>query len=356
MAQGWIYGIVVGGFLVVVLAVFALYRCFRRNKLAAADGDYKASLQSPQENQTKVPIQSSPVDPPSTALFPELVPFRIQHSDIQFLRQITRGQYGNTWYGQYNNRPVAVKVSSPWDDYAFHMAKQIQVMARIQSPNIVCFLGATWTSANDLSAVVEYMPGGSLRKLLDNPKVKLSWPVEKINVALDIAKALAYLHSLTPSLVIRELHSWKILLTDTMVAKLSNFRLDQKYAVEPTMCCAIPLTERWIAPEVILGEDFTEAPAVYSFGVILSEFDKREIPFGDIRSNAEVISKIARGILKPAFRPTCPAPVRRVADACLQFDPSLRPSSAQVVEMLEQAKLALNQPISDDVVEASEIV
>ncbi|CAK4084915.1 unnamed protein product [Aphanomyces euteiches] len=102
------------------------------------------------------------------------------------------------------------------------------------------------------------MPGGSLHDLLRNPKVELSWPAEKINVALNVAKALTYLHSLTPSLVLRNLNSRRIQLTDTMVAKLSNFRLDRKYDVELGMCCAIPFSERWAAPEVLMGEDFTE--------------------------------------------------------------------------------------------------
>ncbi|CAK4147595.1 unnamed protein product [Aphanomyces euteiches] len=272
--------------------------------------------------------ESLSVDPPSTVLFPELVPFNIQHSDIQFLRQISRGQYGSTWCGQFNNRPVAVKVSSPWDDYAFRMAKQIQVMARIQSPNIVCFLGATWTSANDLSAVVEYMRGGSLRDLLGNSKVDLSWPVEKINVALDIAKALAYLHSLTPPFILANLDSKRVFLSGMMVAKLSNFRVDRQNDVDPTMCSAIPNTVRWNSPEVILGKAFTEAADVYSLGVILSEMDTRKIPFWDCTNTVRIMTEIARGSLKPAFQPTCPAPVRHVADACLQFDPNLRPSSA----------------------------
>ncbi|KAH9121871.1 hypothetical protein LEN26_010475 [Aphanomyces euteiches] len=317
--------------------------------------DYKASLQSPQEDQTKIPIQSSSVNPPSTALFPDLVPYRIQHSNIEFIRQIYRGQYGVTWLGRYYNQPVAIKVSSFNDDYASSMAKQIPVMARIQSPNIVCFLGATWTSANDLGAVVEYMPGGSLHDLLRNPTVELSWPAEKINVALNVAKALTYLHSLTPSLVLRNLNSRWIQLTDTMVAKLSNFRLDRKYDVELGMCCAIPFSERWAAPEVLMGEDFTELADLYSFGLILSELDTRAIPYNDERY-PHFFVKIAKGILKPTFQPTCPAPVRHVADACLQFDPMLRPSSAQVVEMLEKAKAELSQPPSGKGNESSEII
>ncbi|CAK4622856.1 unnamed protein product [Aphanomyces euteiches] len=199
------------------------------------------------------------------------------------------------------------------------------------------------------------MPGGSLHDLLRNPTVELSWPAEKINVALNVAKALTYLHSLTPSLVLRNLNSRWIQLTDTMVAKLSNFRLDRKYDVELGMCCAIPFSERWAAPEVLMGEDFTELADLYSFGLILSELDTRAIPYNDERY-PHFFVKIAKGILKPTFQPTCPAPVRHVADACLQFDPMLRPSSAQVVEMLEKAKAELSQPPSGKGNESSEII
>ena len=82
------------------------------------------------------------------------------------------------------------------------------------------------------------------------------------------------------------------------------------------------------------------------FGVVLSELDTREIPFEDQRNSKaggdadmSIVVKVARGELRPTFSASCPPSILKIANACIQFDPALRPSSSRVVEMLKQAKL-----------------
>ncbi|KAG9406276.1 hypothetical protein AC1031_002603 [Aphanomyces cochlioides] len=280
----------------------------------------------------------SSADDPSTALFPELAPYYIQHSAVQFDRPIhSSSEYSEVWLGQYNNDKVAMQCSRPSREAADRLSKDIQVMARLHSPYIVRFLGATWTAHNDLSAVVEYMPRRSLRHLLR-------------------VEALAYLHGLSRPLILSTLTSKRVLLADTMAAKLSVFRLDRKIQDEArTLGSVPPYTDRWLAPEVLKEESFTDRADVYSFGRILCELDTREIPHGK-GDNTRILLGVVTDNLKPTVLQTCPKPIRRLVEACVEHNPILRPSSSQVVEILEQAKLELNQPTSSDVVEASEIV
>ncbi|RHY66747.1 hypothetical protein DYB38_008644 [Aphanomyces astaci] len=289
------------------------------------------------------PIQA-PADPTEN-YFPELMPFRIDHNEVLLTRAISRGAFGVVWLGHYHGQPVAIKRMIEGDDQAVLFSKEIQIMGRLKAPNIVEFIGSTWTSGMDLSAVTEFMDGGDVRTLLENPKIQLSWPAQKVNIAIDVALALAYLHGLTPKLIHRDLKSKNVLLTSNMVAKLSDFGLSRNRSYEETLTAGVG-TVRWTAPEVMLGDIYSEISDVYSFGVVLSELDTREIPFDDQKSSKaggapdmSIVVKVARGELRPTFSPDCPASILQIAKACLQFDPALRPSSARVVEMLQQAKL-----------------
>jgi len=92
-----------------------------------------------------------------------------------------------------------------------------------------------------------------------------------------------------------------------------------------------------MAPEIVLGEDYSEAVDIYSFGIVLSELQTRQLPFHDARSGSgaplqdiTIAHEIATGCLKPSFGENCPSSIAKVAHACLQFDPMLRPSAKEV--------------------------
>ena len=60
-------------------------------------------------------------------------------------------------------------------------------------PNVVQFIGLC-KDKTDIYIVTEYIDGGSVWKLLKNKSKQLSW-LARVNLALDVSKALAYLHS-----------------------------------------------------------------------------------------------------------------------------------------------------------------
>ncbi|KAF0683436.1 Aste57867_24561 [Aphanomyces stellatus] len=359
-------GIIIGIAAGAVAIIIALYFIFRSRKQKSSSSNNDAYVnQSTYHRQptsggatskqasTRRPGALNAVEvvkaaDPADSFFSELLPYRIQHSEVLLVRAVSRGAYGVVWLGQYHGQPVAVKRMIEGDDQGVLFSKEIQTMGRLKAPNIVEFIGATWTSNNDLSAVTEFMDGGDVRTLLENQSVRLSWENEKIKMAIDIARALAYMHGLSPKLIHRDLKSKNVLLTSKMVAKLSDFGLSRNRSYEETLTAGVG-TVRWTAPEVMLGDIYSEISDVYSFGVVLSELDTREIPFEDQKSSKgggdidmAIVVKVARGELRPSFSPDCPPSIQHVAKACLQFDPALRPSSARVVDMLLEAKAQLN--------------
>jgi serine/threonine protein kinase len=298
------------------------------------------------------PVRPRPTPEPvkgrNDGMFPELSEWRLDETEVLLTRKISTGAFGVVWLGHYHGQPVAVKrMIDGGEEVGF--SREIQTMAQLVHPKVVRFIGATWSSAKDLSAVTEFMDGGDVRSLLENRKIDLTWDKQKISIAIDVAEALAYMHSKTPKVIHRDLKSRNVLLNSQLVAKLSDFGLSRNRTYEETLTAGVG-TVRWTAPEVMLGENYSEQADVYSFGVVLSELDTREIPFeekGTSRSGAPgapdmaIVIKVAKGELRPTFSPDCPESINKIAKACLQFDPALRPSAASVVRMLTDAKAQL---------------
>ncbi|RLN25923.1 hypothetical protein BBJ28_00018989 [Nothophytophthora sp. Chile5] len=283
--------------------------------------------------------------------FPHLVAFRLDENEVLLTRKLSSGAFGVVWLGHYHGQPVAVKHMINEDDENVSFSREIETMSRLTHPKIVRFIGCTWTNKKDLGGVSEYMDGGDARTLLENDKVALSWKKEKISIAIDVAEALAYMHSRSPKIIHRDLKSRNVLLNASMVAKLSDFGLSRNRTYEETLTAGVG-TVRWTAPEVMLGDNYSEQADMYSFGVVLSELDTREIPFDENTSQSgktgsigssdmAIVIKVSKGELRPTFAPDCPEAILRIARACLQFDPALRPNSDTVVKMLNDARAQL---------------
>ncbi|KAF0712704.1 hypothetical protein As57867_004701, partial [Aphanomyces stellatus] len=211
---------------------------------------------------------------------------------------------------------------------------EIHLMSTFNSPYIVQFIGAAWKQPKDMKCVMELMDGGDLRDYLakHNPKT-FPWSEKMVHIQR-IAEALVYLHSL--SVIHRDLKSRNVLLDSTKGTKLTDFGVS-KEDMEATMTMGVG-TFRWMAPEVIKSHKYSVASDIYSFGVVLSEFATHLIPYVD-EVNTEngkqlgdmpIIVKVVAGELTPSFGSKCPPWLQGLAMECLNYDPLVRPTAAQL--------------------------
>jgi hypothetical protein len=104
---------------------------------------------------------------------------------------------------------------------------EIQAMAQLRHPNIIGFLGAS-ISSKDCIVVTEFTPLGCLRTVYLCKQAKQpAWrpkSAQALAWALDLARAVTYLHQSDPAVIHRDLRPDTLLITTSGALKISGFR------------------------------------------------------------------------------------------------------------------------------------
>ncbi|KAJ8556911.1 hypothetical protein ON010_g9055 [Phytophthora cinnamomi] len=265
---------------------------------------------------------------------------RIPREKVVVHEFISRGAFGKVYKGTYNGQPVAVKTMS---DVVTFM-KEIKMAATMSHPNIVQFIGVAWSSREDFCAVLEYMDGGDLRGLMDRyeeEKRPTGFDADKLKIALQVAHALAYLHSREIPVIHRDLKSKNILLNEALGAKLTDFGVSRERA-DRAMTADVG-TSLWMAPEVMVGSAYDEKADLFSFGVVLSELSTHSIPYSHAKqrpgSNQQlsplvVLHRVATGTLSVEFSEAGPQEIATLGLSCVSMDPMKRPTAAEAMRVL----------------------
>ncbi|KDO18853.1 TKL protein kinase [Saprolegnia parasitica CBS 223.65] len=284
---------------------------------------------------------------------PELNGYRIPKRELLQKQICGNGGFAIVYKALFQDQVVAVKeLQAVHTRHATHVQAfmhEIQLFSTLQHDNIVRFVGVSWTTLHDLALVTEFLPNGDLRDLLlrDLDTQSLHWtmpsdtfPVSKLQMAVNVIDAITYLHSFEPKILHRDLKSRNILLDATYVAKLTDFGIS-RLVVDETMTREAGTTA-WTAPEVLLSDGhYNEKADVYSFGVVLSELDTWQVPYATSSSSQPMSSVqmallVSTGKLTPTFRDDCPSDILALAKDCLAMDPDDRPTAAHVAYALRK--------------------
>ena len=276
---------------------------------------------------------------------------RIPGDEINYTRKIAKGAFGEVWLALYGEDLVAVKKLITVEGTSVReFVTELNLLASLSHRCILSLVGACWDDGlSDIQIVMEYMDSGDLLSVLrTNPPSALTWENGKATYCLQVGEAVYYLHSFQPALIHRDIKSRNILVDSEKGAKLSDFGESRERTVARTMTAGVG-TARWVAPEIILGEDYSELADIYSLGVLLTEMDTHQIPYQTLGlEESTIVQQVAVGKLRPKVSDTCPETIRRLTHECLQYDPSLRPSAARVLQTLLASPLvrqpSINQP------------
>ncbi|KAF0700880.1 Aste57867_8598 [Aphanomyces stellatus] len=263
---------------------------------------------------------------------------------VQLTNQISSGSSGAIFLGTFLGQPVIVKTfqsTRPTLAEIQALIDEIQFMGQLESPFIVKLEGAAWTHPTNLQAVMEYMDMGDLRAYLAKSTAEIfSWKA-KLACARSIAEGLFYLHS--QSLIHRDLKSRNILLDSVKGTKLADFGSSKEVVYGDTMTAAVG-TFRWMAPEMLLFQGYSNAVDIFSFGVVLSELDTHVLPYSDAEKDVDgrelsdegVARRVIHEGLRPSFRHECPDWFKTLALQCMAATPDERPSAVKVMLALRE--------------------
>nr|CAB3452407.1 unnamed protein product [Digitaria exilis] len=151
---------------------------------------------------------------------------------------------------------------------------EVSVLAKLRHRNLTTLLGYSLSGDHHHALVYEYMAGGNLWHALfhDGGELLLPW-LRRLEIAVDVAEGLAYLHGLTDGPVVhRDVKPTNVLLTETGAAKLSDFGVSRIVPEGGThVSTEVRGTRGYVDPESFAAGHVTEAADVYGFGVVLLE-------------------------------------------------------------------------------------
>ncbi|KAL5582157.1 hypothetical protein UlMin_014599 [Ulmus minor] len=157
---------------------------------------------------------------------------------------------------------------------------EIKTLGRLRYQNLVTLIGYH-ASETEMFLIYNYLPGGNLEKFIQERSTRaVDWRILH-KIALDIARALAYLHDhCVPRVLHRDVKPSNILLDDDFNAYLSDFGLARLLGTSETHATTgVAGTFGYVAPEYAMTCRVSDKADVYSYGVVLLELlsDKKAL-------------------------------------------------------------------------------
>ena len=238
-------------------------------------------------------------------------------------------------------RRVAVKVLHPAlaadESFLRRFQSEARAAAALRHAHIVQVYD--WGEDEGVAYVVlEYLPGGSLRQVLDRAGT-LS-PAQVARVGREAAGGLAHAHA--RGLVHRDIKPANLLFDDDGRLAIADFGLARAMAdatwTEPQG--VILGTARYASPEQAVGQGTAAATDVYSLALVLAEALTGRVPFSADTTVATLMARQGRGIEPgPELGPLGP-----VLAAATAPDAADRLSAAAVADGLDEVLRAVGPP------------
>eukprot|EP01063_Lacrimia_lanifica_P037268 TRINITY_DN7601_c0_g1_i1.p1 TRINITY_DN7601_c0_g1~~TRINITY_DN7601_c0_g1_i1.p1 ORF type:complete len:536 (+),score=159.12 TRINITY_DN7601_c0_g1_i1:145-1752(+) len=244
---------------------------------------------------------------------------------------IGKGSFGCVFKGLHEgtNQIVAIKevhLTGESANKVNSIKKEIQLMKRLNHPNIVRYLGAERVKTQ-LHIYLEFVTGGSMASL-----VREYGPLTDVmtrKYSRQILEGLHYLH--LNNIVHRDIKGDNLLVGTDGTVKLADFGTSKELR---TLAATVTGTACFMAPEVIKGTGHGLASDVWSLGCAVIEMLRGKPPFSDFENQYTTMMYVAG--LRDAEK-EIPENVNEQAKdflrRCLKVDPDARDTTTQLLQV-----------------------
>ena len=273
------------------------------------------------------------------------------------------GSYGAVYKARCDQLPCAAKVLHPilfsTRDPASRriverFEQECQFLSGMRHPNIIQYLGTCRDPESGLPVLLMELMDYSLTSFLERPDDPPPLPFHiQVNISLDVAQALAYLHS--NEVLHRDLSSNNVLLIGSSRAKVTDFGMARAAGPNPRLTVTFcPGTMGYMSPEALQEPPaYTTKLDIFSCGVLHIQIITRKFPDPGPRMHRIEINDPR----VPLGRVEVPVPERerrrshidlidpthpllRIALDCLKDEEGERPSAEQLCSRLAALKVA----------------
>ncbi|CAN6372321.1 unnamed protein product [Urochloa humidicola] len=287
-------------------------------------------------------------------------------NDFSEERKLGCGTFGQVYKGVFEDgEEIAVKILRFIIDNEQSFQNEFENLKRLDHENIVRLLGFCDESEEVVvelngkkisccrihrALCLEYMPNGSLTKLLSGEYIrKKNWPT-LYRIIKGICEGLNYLHEgLDDPILHLDLKPDNILLDQYMMPKIADFGLSRLIGEENTKCTLSPLgTLGYLPPEFIRRGVISREYDIFSLGVIITKIivglegyssivDVDSLEFTDHMynnwKNLQEISKYA--LVQPDYCTQVRGCIE-IAVKCMDKDRRKRPRVKDVISKLKE--------------------
>ncbi|KAL5816995.1 hypothetical protein ACOSQ3_025373 [Xanthoceras sorbifolium] len=262
---------------------------------------------------------------------------------------IGKGGFGKVYGGvlaSSNERIAVMRVSHDSKQGMKEFVTEIVSLGRLRHRNLVQLRGYC-RRKGELLLVYDYVPNGSLDKILHSDmRPNLNW-VQRFRILRGVASGLLYLHEEWEQVVLhRDIKPGNVLLDADLNGKLGDFGLARLYdhGSNPQTTKVVG-TIGYMAPELLRIGKATTSTDVFAFGVFMLELACGRRP---MEQDGWIVDCVKRGAILDASDPRLEGSyeqeqmkmILKLGLFCSHPDPAARPTMRQVMHYLEgDAKL-----------------